>query len=60
MKKNKEIWHVRSASGAFYTLERAGHQRDFMKIGVPRALIPGERVEVVRENGMRTICLKDI
>ena len=50
-----ETWKVVGTSGMFYTLERSGHQRDFMKIGVPRVLVPGENVEVCYRNGFRTI-----
>ena len=55
MRKTEETWRVVKENGAFYTLERSGHERDFMKLGVQRALIPGEEVKVVRINGMRTI-----
>lgn len=50
-----EIWHVIRDDGAYYTLERNGHQRDFLKLDVVQKLIPGQYVEVCRDNSFRTI-----
>lgn len=53
--RTEETWRVVKAEGAFYTLERSGHQLDFMKMAIQRPLVPGEQVLVACINGLRTI-----